>query len=63
MKTSNTIAQYAIWYANRIVEHTGYIATLRAAKKFARERFGNEVQISIVYPPSRVDNVRHEVRA
>jgi hypothetical protein len=32
-------SQYAVWYGSMIIEHTGYLPTLAAAKKFVRARY------------------------
>lgn len=61
MAAQSKVAQYAIWYNGTVIEHTGYIATLAAAKKFVRARYGNGpgLQVQAVYPT--LDPVKHEV--
>jgi len=55
-------AQYTILYNGMAIEDTGYLPTLAAAKKFARDRYGvNGVCIVCAYPPSHRDNIKHSV--
>lgn len=46
------MSQYAIWYKDDIIENTGYFATLAAAKKFTKKRYGGTPGLSLqaVYP-------------
>lgn len=58
--TEQSPSQYDIWYKGMIIESTGYLPTLEAAKKFVRARYGsNGIQVQACYP-TRSD-VKHNV--
>ena len=52
-------SQYHIWYKGMIIESTGYLPTLAAAQKFARQRYGAKVQIQAAYPVLKEE--KHDV--
>lgn len=55
----NTPAQYTIWYGERSIEYTGYIASLQEAKEFVTARYGVNVEFSCCYPRTWMDGIRY----
>ena len=55
-------AQYAVWYGDTVIEHTGYLPTLAAAKKFVRARYKQDedgLYVQKVYPQR--EDTKHAV--
>jgi len=52
MSEKSTPSQYHIWYNNMVIESTGYLPSLAAAKKFARDRYSDPagLKVQAAYP-------------